>query len=785
MKLIKDILERITFVAFSIITTACVVYYILYVPVTLDDSFVYFRVVERFVATGIPTFNDGDTGNITTSPLWLIILSIAYIITGKVSLIILSKTCSIILMIGASWLLYRILERRLAIAAPFAGIAVFFSPLINTLLGQDTAIALTCGLGVINAFEADKKSLPIWVALSYLARGEGIIFGDIVAIIAFFRSSLKLKERIQYYFFPALIGAALILIWHGFYWSVFGDVFPSTLAVKQLQAEGGWITFTAYIWQHLNWTNTGMATFITIPSIIIGILIMLWWIPALIFWPIIHFIVYTLIRVPNYHWYYYPIDFVLGLAILIAVVYLVAYIFDHIISYILNSEWFNSIKQTSAIILSMVIIIGVQPILRSTIISIIQGNVSKHLSSPRYTAYTQLAALMPNIAGRSDFTLLTHEVGIFGFLHPQAYIRDVVGLATPIHNKNELWNWDNRVAQFDPNLILWPFKNPPHYQIFGVKTKMPIKVFERAIIANNGTPYTLYLRTNAANKTIQKQIVALQAMVAGATRLSAPLKGIGLDNDHIGLFAHAPSNIFLDVPLDASAITLGFGYKDGAWQGKNNPDGANFIVRSSNKTPLFNRWLDPKHTITDRGTQFVTINLSSEMERIELVIEPGSNVKWDWTYWAAHNWQNQTTLNADNGIPNFSGNMIGNKEVSIAKTCIGSIDFINGNKATKQFSASNTLEVRGWLAQSPTQNVSTSAILVLSDDKGRNMLFKTQKINRPDVATHFNNPTLNSVGFRATINTSSMTGNYNLGLGFIEDENVKLCRQFKIQAAIN
>lgn len=492
MQLTSNIQDRTAFITFLITTIICVTYYILYVPVTLDDSYIYFRVVERFIATGIPTFNDGDTSNITTSPLWLIILTIASIVTCEISLITLAKTCSIIIMLGAAWLLYRILDKRLSIAAPLAGIAIFFTHHINTLIGHDTPISLMCALGIINAFESDKKSLPIWVALFYLARGEGAVFGGIVALIAILREPFV--KRIQYYFFPALIGAILIIIWHSFNLSIFGDIFPATFAIKRLQAEAGWITFTAYTWKHLSWIGTDSVSIIAIFFSLIGMILMFWKIPSLIFWPIIHFAIYALLHVPNYHWYYYPIDFILGLAIIVGISYTLNYIIHYAMNYeILKS--INSIKKISIIMLSIVLLTGIHPILKLAINLIIHSNTLKHLYGIRYPEYVELAAIMPRIAGRLNFTLLTHEVGIFGYLNPRAYIRDVVGLATPVHNKNSLWKWNERVAQFNPDLILWPSKNTPLYQHFGLKPQL--KLFERVIVSKSKR-YALYRRVNSA-----------------------------------------------------------------------------------------------------------------------------------------------------------------------------------------------------------------------------------------------------------------------------------------------
>lgn len=118
-------------------------------------------------------------------------------------------------------------------------------------------------------------------------------------------------------------------------------------------------------------------------------------------------------------------------------------------------------------------------------------------------------------------------------------------------------------------------------------------------------------------------------------------------------------------------------------------------------------------------------------------------------------------------------------------SCIGNIDFINGNAAPKQFFASDSLEVRGWLAQSPTQRSIPPAFLVLTNNKGKNLFFKTQRMERSDIATRFNNPALNAVGFIATINVSFMPGDYTLGLGFAEGKAIKLCPQFKIRGTVS
>lgn len=123
-----------------------------------------------------------------------------------------------------------------------------------------------------------------------------------------------------------------------------------------------------------------------------------------------------------------------------------------------------------------------------------------------------------------------------------------------------------------------------------------------------------------------------------------------------------------------------------------------------------------------------------------------------------------------------------NSTVSVADKCDGNIDGVNGvSPAPAQFSASRLLSVHGWLAKSVDQGVlPDSVLLVLSDNKGKNIFFNTRPTPRPDVGAHFKKPTLDSAGYTSTFDVSSIGGDYTLGLAFTERGHIKLCPQFKI-----
>lgn len=123
----------------------------------------------------------------------------------------------------------------------------------------------------------------------------------------------------------------------------------------------------------------------------------------------------------------------------------------------------------------------------------------------------------------------------------------------------------------------------------------------------------------------------------------------------------------------------------------------------------------------------------------------------------------------------------------VANDCIGAIDAINGLPSSKPIVVGNGgLSVRGWLAQpSGTEAKPRPAILVLSKKEagGKVAYLKTRMVQRPDVSLAIGSTAVVNSGFESAINVTGISGNYQIGLGFIDDGVLKLCSQF--QASIS
>lgn len=256
------------------------------------------------------------------------------------------------------------------------------------------------------------------------------------------------------------------------------------------------------------------------------------------------------------------------------------------------------------------------------------------IQDPRLQAYTVLADRMPDIAGRPDPIILSHEIGIIGHRLPEATVHDVVGLATPVSEVEELWNWPGRIADLEPDVVLWPDKVSPARMLFRMPDDGELRVFRKAAAAPNRTTYSLYAPA-PIDPTLLGQ---LNALIANAVQTVAPPEPI-LVGDQIAGFAHAPSHLRLSVPEGATAVTLGFGYEDRAWLSGNEPDGAAFVARGGTGAVVLRRTLTPTIDSADRGPHRARILLEEGKETLDLWIEPMQSGNWDWTYWMVPVWE--------------------------------------------------------------------------------------------------------------------------------------------------
>jgi hypothetical protein len=89
-----------------------------------------------------------------------------------------------------------------------------------------------------------------------------------------------------------------------------------------------------------------------------------------------------------------------------------------------------------------------------------------------------------------------------------------------------------------------------------------------------------------------------------------------------------------EVVLEPALVRkIGFGVLDSAWLGDNNFGGACFSLEGRDTSHVyFNKCIEPKTNLSDRGTQFFEVDRDSD-EMLLFQIIPMQSSDWGWTYW--------------------------------------------------------------------------------------------------------------------------------------------------------
>ncbi|MFI4963709.1 MAG: hypothetical protein ACHP6H_07645 [Legionellales bacterium] len=118
--------------------------------------------------------------------------------------------------------------------------------------------------------------------------------------------------------------------------------------------------------------------------------------------------------------------------------------------------------------------------------------------------------------------------------------------------------------------------------------------------------------------------------------------------------------------------------------------------------------------------------------------------------------------------------------------CESSLDAVNGiHPIPDTLTADKTLTVQGWMAiDTKNGTVPDSVFVTLTAANGKAQYVKARSTPRSDVKEYFKQPNMSDPGFEANIDTSSLDGNYVLGLARLYQGQVEQC-QYNIPLVIS
>ncbi|MEO8377378.1 MAG: hypothetical protein ABI579_06880, partial [Candidatus Sumerlaeota bacterium] len=268
----------------------------------IDDSYITFTYARNLKETGIWGLFPNEVANTSTSMLNTILTAAAFVFgSHPVAAIALTS----LELAGIGFLLIAISEGffnsptfgRLAFAAILA------NPLMISTIGMECFLYALVFLAALRAWQVAATSLMgILLGLGVLVRPDAALWLPIFLIV-----TLGWKRRL------AVVGLFLVPIipWELFSWIKLGSFLPDTLIIKTAESWGIWNYLNGPVLYLQSFPFETLLSLVTLPFAFLG------WRRScpmafrfrliVTATAVIHFVAYSLLGTPPYHWYYVPV----------------------------------------------------------------------------------------------------------------------------------------------------------------------------------------------------------------------------------------------------------------------------------------------------------------------------------------------------------------------------------------------------------------------------------------------------------------------------------------------
>jgi arabinofuranosyltransferase len=205
--------------------------------VPLDDTWIHFRFAENFAKGYLFQYNIGEPIPGTTSPLWVILMSIPFIFSSNLFL-------PFSFIIGSIFFLLTVFEvyklsQKLGFTKNYSLLISFLTLVCGRLLWSSLSgmeITLACWLLVlitrIHLLELETEKIrPITgllLGLCAVTRPEAILFALIYYFLTILILKKKLKANVESLFYSASIFIAILIPYSLFSYSTTGNFLPTT-----------------------------------------------------------------------------------------------------------------------------------------------------------------------------------------------------------------------------------------------------------------------------------------------------------------------------------------------------------------------------------------------------------------------------------------------------------------------------------------------------------------------------------------------------------------------------
>lgn len=585
-----------------------------------DDALIYARYIENFINENGLVYNPKVYFNGLTSPLFTYLSILASYLIGNTVFAI--NFLSGLFLVLSIWILQKNYSNFSNIyILVFSSLLLIGLPFTYSVFGMETFLFIfLINLSIDLFLHKRYKYLFIALALLILTRNEGIFLISAL-VIEHFRLRRKFPN-LKYFIVPILI-----LVSHfTFNYIYYSHFLPETGNAKIWQGMSGlwgtekpiFITGGHYLFDWVFGGNVFMLYTILILSVLgfyrvgrnsINIIVVLFLLQLLSF--------YSYLNIPNYHWYNMPfivfIFFYAGLGL-------------------------NQLYSLLNKLISYKKIIPLVLILFSSYI--LYSNFSRLQFGEPSHPYKKIGLWLKNNTDANS-SIATVEIGIIGY-YSQREIIDILGLVNPYNAKfigeKRLNAW---LGQYKPDYILL------HDPIWGHEAgtqeyfSLNNEYLEYTKFKFNG--YKLFANKNLdlpkkelvdrfENLRLYRNIINSNNVEKSLLRIE-DYKGIDILFSHVGTSFLANNRVLNTMSYDKK-INFSFGIKEEAYSGENHSTGACFKIYQ-NKTKVFEKCLDPKNILEDRGIQknSVPIDDLNVTYSFEVTPLPNKDGAWGWSFW--------------------------------------------------------------------------------------------------------------------------------------------------------
>ncbi|WP_370946079.1 hypothetical protein AB5J62_00300 [Amycolatopsis sp. cg5] len=282
-------------------------------PHLIDDAYITLSYAKNLAFHGHWGLIEHGTANTATSPLN--VLAVAALTFVFRDAVFAAGVLFVLAQVATYFGLRRIGEHTGLPRwfAPLATMLLLANPLLVSSIGLELPLGIA-GLSWLMVAFAERRPVAFGLAAGFLA----LVRLDLLVVVAvLFFARRKFWEGIWQTFFSAL---AVTLPWFLFSWLSLGSAVPDTLIIKTLQRSWGpWSVTNGPLVYFRHFPLSTTLSFL--PLLAGGAVGLLWTVvalrgskparrllpfAALAFGGALHYLVYSLLEVPPYHWYYGP-----------------------------------------------------------------------------------------------------------------------------------------------------------------------------------------------------------------------------------------------------------------------------------------------------------------------------------------------------------------------------------------------------------------------------------------------------------------------------------------------